>query len=367
MERPRSLWLLLPRPVRNLPVDLAAIIVMVVLANIAVFMPVIRETPLRVPIGLIFVLFVPGYAFIAALFPEQGDTPGGEDREPGTRFEDSPEDEGLMQTSRTGIDGIERVALSFGLSIAIVPLLGLVLNFTPWGIRLTPIMVAVSCWTLLAVAIGAQRRWALPSEERFRVPYQQWYRAGRTELFEPESRLDGALNILLVASILLATGSVVYAVTVPPEGEQFSELYILTEDDDEELVAAGYPTDFVRGEGQEIVVGIENHEHRTANYTLVVVEQEVDIPDNESTTQEAGELDDSQPTVHEQRELLRLHPQLAHGEEWQHSHEIAPTIVGNDTRIVWLAYVDDVPAEPTRENADYSVHLWVDVHEAENE
>jgi len=32
-----------------------------------------------------------------------------------------------------GIDGIERVALSFGLSIAIVPLIGLVLNFTPWG------------------------------------------------------------------------------------------------------------------------------------------------------------------------------------------------------------------------------------------
>jgi len=36
--------------------------------------------------------------------------------------------------SREGIDdGIERVALSFGLSIAIVPLIGLVLNFTPWG------------------------------------------------------------------------------------------------------------------------------------------------------------------------------------------------------------------------------------------
>jgi len=84
-----------------------------------------------------------------------------------------------------GIDGIERVALAFGTSIAVVPLVGLVLNFTPWGIRLVPILAGVSGVTLACTAVAARRRWALPADERFRVPYRQWYRAAREELFAP--------------------------------------------------------------------------------------------------------------------------------------------------------------------------------------
>ena len=52
------------------------------------------------------------------------------------------------------LDGIERVALSIGLSLAVVPLLGLILNYTPWGITLTPIVVSLACFTE-ALALGA--------------------------------------------------------------------------------------------------------------------------------------------------------------------------------------------------------------------
>lgn len=333
----RTLWLLLPRRVRELPADLAAAVIVVALTNVAVFAPVIRETPLRIGVGLAFVLFVPGYALIAALFPEAGESP----------VTDSDGD--AEEMSRSGIDGIERVALSFGLSIAVVPLIGLVLNFTPWGIRLAPIMVAISGFTFAAAAVADHRRRQIPENDRFRVPYRQWFSAARTELFEPESRTDALLNVLLVASILLATGSVAYAVFVPAQGEQFSELYILTEDEDGELVADGYPTEFVQGESKEVILGIGNHEQQPAEYTAVVVEQDVDIVDNETV-------------VREQRELQRFETRLDHNETWHHPHEIAPTIVGNDTRLMWLLYVDsEPPAEPTADNADYSVHLWVDV------
>jgi len=71
------------------------------------------------------VLFLPGYALIATLYPRKDD-----------------------------LDAIERVALSFGLSIAISPLLGLALNYTPFGIRLTPILIVLSVFTI-ALAIGA--------------------------------------------------------------------------------------------------------------------------------------------------------------------------------------------------------------------
>ena len=81
---------------------------------------------LRWALGLIFVLFVPGYVTLKVIFPERG------------------------------LDTVERLALSVGLSLAIVPLVGLLLNFTPWGIRLTPIVASLFLLTtgLAGIALG---------------------------------------------------------------------------------------------------------------------------------------------------------------------------------------------------------------------
>jgi uncharacterized membrane protein len=49
---------------------------------------------------------------------------------------------------------MEKLALSIGLSLAIVPLVGLMLNYTPWGITLTPIMVSLAVFTE-ALALSA--------------------------------------------------------------------------------------------------------------------------------------------------------------------------------------------------------------------
>jgi uncharacterized membrane protein len=55
------------------------------------------------------------------------------------------------------LDGLERLALSIGLSLAIVPLVGLMLNYTPWGITLTPIMISLAIFSE-ALALGALER-----------------------------------------------------------------------------------------------------------------------------------------------------------------------------------------------------------------
>ena len=70
-------------------------------------------------LGSIFVLWLPGYVFIKALFPEKE------------------------------LDSIERVALSIGMSLALVPIVGLLLNYTPWGIRLTPIVLSLLALTIV--------------------------------------------------------------------------------------------------------------------------------------------------------------------------------------------------------------------------
>jgi uncharacterized membrane protein len=338
MNRHR-LWLLLPEPIRRLPADLAATAMLVVITDLSVLLPVVSETPLRIIFGLPFLLFIPGYAFIAALFPEAGTGPAQSDQEE------------ERETNQSGIDGIERVALSFGLSIAIVPLLGLVLNFTPWGIRLVPILLSVSGFTIIATAVAAVRRRELPADERFQVPYRAWVASGRAELFAPESRMDGALNVLLVMSILLAVGSVGYAVAVPKQGEAFTEFYLLTENETGGLVADDYPTELVTGETRPLVVGIGNHEHEAVEYTVVVKLQDVRFAGNESTVQEDAELQ-------------RFRTAVPANETWTRNYDVQPTMTGDRLRLAFLLYNESVPSNPTVENAYRETHLWVNVSEA---
>lgn len=84
----------------------------------------------RYVLGSIMVLFLPGYSLVEALYP------GGEDLKP-----------------------LERLALSIGLSLAVVPLIGLMLNDTPWGIRLTPITISLVLFTETMALVASIRRY----------------------------------------------------------------------------------------------------------------------------------------------------------------------------------------------------------------
>jgi uncharacterized membrane protein len=335
MSRDSDWRLLLPASVRTLPADLAAVVVLAVATTVAATVPGVRETPLRVLLGLPYVLFIPGYALVAALFPEAGESP-----EDGTGSDEAD--------GREGIDGIERVALSFGLSIAIVPLIGLVLNFTPWGIRLVPILVSVTGVTVVLTAIAVRRRAQLAESERFHVPYEAWLTGVRQELFNPDSRADAGLNVILVVSILLAVGSVGYAVAVPAQGEAFTELYLLTEDESGELVADDYPTEFTQGETRSMIVGIGNHEHETVQYTLVSQLQRVEVQNNTTIVRERDELNRYSPTV-------------AANTTWQTRDSVTPTMSGERLRLTYLLYKDSAPPTPTADNSYREVHLWINV------
>jgi uncharacterized membrane protein len=360
-----NLEMLVPRPIRELPADLLAVTGVVLATDVVVFAPVVSETPLRVVFGLTLVLFCPGYALVAALFPERGKRAvgaGGDDggdgasdadpgSEPAADAESVPESARTPTTGATGggIDGIERVALSIGLSVAVVPLVGLVLNFTPLGIRLVPIMVAISVLTLGATALAARRRWALPAEERLTVPYREWFSNARSELFRPATRADAALNLLLAVSLVLAATSVGYALLIPADGEEFTEFYLLTENRSDELVAADYPTNLTRGEPTPLVLGIENNEGEPERYTVVVELQRVERGPNNTTT------------VLDERELRRFGPRVGANETWTRRHDLTPTMTGDRLRVVYLLYRDSPPSDPGTGTAYRELHLWVNV------
>lgn len=325
------------RGIRQLPFDLVAVCLVVFLTVAVVLVPVVRETPIRIIVGIPFLLFSPGYALVAALFPEAGSNRDG----------DASGRENVAMAGRH-IDGIERVALSFGLSIAVVPLTGIVLNFTPLGIRLLPTLATVSGITLVATAVAAKRRQEVPPDERFRVPYRQWMRSAREMVFDPETQADAALSLLLVAGILLALSSVGYAMLVPQQGESFTELYLLTETEDGRLVADDYPTEFTQGEGKPLVVGITNRENQPTTYTLIVSLQRVRVENNSTAVLESTQLN-------------RFSPSLDHNETWQQNHTITPTQTGQRLRLVYLLYRDTPPQSPTVDNAYRETHLWVNV------
>jgi hypothetical protein len=83
---------------------------------------------LRYAFGSVLVLFLPGYSLIEALYPKRE------------------------------LDELTRFALSIGLSLALVPLVGLVLNYTPFGIRLIPVTISIAGLTLVLLVYSLFRK-----------------------------------------------------------------------------------------------------------------------------------------------------------------------------------------------------------------
>ena len=285
---------------KNVDTDLKLVCALTLLTSIFVLVPGIDHGPVRVVLGLFMVLFLPGYALIAALFPAKDD-----------------------------FDGIERFALSVGLSIAVVPLMGLALNFTPFGIRLVPVLVSISAFTLLMVTVSVFRRNALPEGSSFMVPFGQVFNGIRDELFTaPASRTEKILNIVLVISILLSVTMLVYVVVTPKEGEKFTEFYILGPDG----MADDYPTELNVGKEALIFVGVVNHEYRTVNYIM-----NIDMYNGMDNVT-----------------IFNTDLVISHNETWENPVAFTPTITGEDIKLQFLLYKDGNLSAPYR-----SLHLWV--------
>ena len=52
-----------------------------------------------------------------------------------------------------------RLALSVALSLVVIPVLGFILNFTPWGIRFLPVVGSVGAYTIVAAGVAAGRNY----------------------------------------------------------------------------------------------------------------------------------------------------------------------------------------------------------------
>lgn len=217
--------------VKDYPID---IILCLILTTILIPVAVLNiNQTLRIILGLPSILFIPGYVLIFALFPNK-------------------------KTDK-GIDIIERIALSFGLSIAVVPLITLGLNYTMWGITLKSIINSLSIFTISLGVIAVYRWIKTDKKERFTIDF-------KINLPSSKNKFDKALNIILIASIIIACGSLVYVITTPKTGEKFTEFYILGS----EGIADNYPRNITTNDTANVIIGIANHEYQQINYTVEI-------------------------------------------------------------------------------------------------
>lgn len=312
-----------PAVSKTIPKDLLVIAVWLILAVASIYIPVINETFIRVILTVPVILFIPGYVLIAALFPE-----------------------------KKSIDGIERFALSVGLSIAVVPLIGLLLNYTPFGIRLNPIVISLVLFTVIMMVITLIRRARLPPDEAFAVPFEKVKPTLKEELFpKGQGRFDKALSIILIAAILIAVVTTVCVIAFPKDGEKFTEFYILGSD----KMADNYPEEFAVNTEQFVWIGIGNHEYRDVTYTVetLLLNAEWD------TEAEAS-------VIHASKPLDRFEVTVPEGTTYLEEYFFTVDTTGYN-RIEFLLYEGTVPAESATaeekmDTAYRDLHLWITVN-----
>lgn len=191
---------------------------------------------IRIVLGIPYVLFFTGYALVAAIFIRKGD-----------------------------LSTIERLALSLGLSIVVVPLIGLILNYTPWGIRSTPVLTCVTIFVMVTSAFAIFRRQRLPKTTRFEPAIYITF-PHRNMPSRPDrsvNRPDRSVNLILALSIVVTIGLLIYAIVTVEQGEKSTPFYILGK-------PADYPRQLVLGEQAEVTLGIVNEEQKETIYSIVI-------------------------------------------------------------------------------------------------
>jgi uncharacterized membrane protein len=273
--------------------DLIIVLGVSVVAIAFIAVPPLSNSIIRIAVETSVLLFVPGYLLMAAIFPR-----------------------------KTEVGGFERVALSFGLSIAIVALLAFALNYG-WNISVQSVATAVFLFNSASAIVAYARRHALPPQERLSVSFDAVVPLMRELRPRIEGRLQRGLVILLAISILFSASALAYSAIAPGPRETYTELYLLGAGG----MMQDYPTNFTLGQNKSVNVAIANHENREINYSLVVQL----TGSGRATTLYTG------------------HQRVADGQTSVKEISLKPDRTGTNMRIDFFLYLDSTTATPYRQ------------------
>jgi len=281
---------------RTNSIDLVLVIIATLGTLAFILLPYLNQTFIRPILGVVVLFFLPGYTLIAALFP-----------------------------NKKSINRSQRIALSLGLSVAVVPAMTLILSFW-FGVNLGPLLVALALFIVLCTVFAETRRRALPQSERFSVGLKQIKVVEKafsgSAFSDSKSRGDKLLSVIFVLSIVALVSTLGYTLAFPNPGEPFTEFYILGTNG----TIGSYATQYTLGEQQPVTVGIVNHEQQDMSYQLVV------------------RLNDTNTSTVLYSENLSI----ANNQTWQKVLNLTPDRTGNNMTMEFLLYREN-QAAPYRE------------------
>jgi len=140
-----------------------------------------------------------------------------------------------------------------------------------------------------------------------------------------KSVLDKGLYIVLIASIISSSATLVYVMVKPRTGERFTEFYLLGPNG----TASDYPNDLKVGEEGKVIISIVNHEYENVTYHLEVIFN--------------GSL------IHAEQIYL------IENEKLEISFTFKATKKGENQKLEFLLYKDQ------QREAYRSLHLWVSI------
>jgi uncharacterized membrane protein len=251
--------------------------------------------PLRAAFGLALALLLPGYALTAAAFPRRKD-----------------------------LEPLERLALSFGLSVATAVLVGLGLSYSPWGATLLPILLSLALFVVAASATAYYRRRRLPPDERYQLArHPLLSRLG--SYWARRRGVSAPLALLAVACAVPAVAIVLNSMIRPSDRGGFTEFYVLNSTGK----VGRYPQEAVVGHDVRVTLAVVNNEHEVVAYRVQI-------------TVDAHKVGQIGPIT------------LAPGRKWEHRVSAQPTHAGHGQRIDFLLFKGGA-AKPDR-----FLRLWID-------
>jgi uncharacterized membrane protein len=282
-------------------------------------------------LGLPFIIFIPGYILIFAIFPTR-------------------------KTDR-GIDIIERIALSFSFSIAVVSLIGFGLNYTPWGIRLETILPSIFIFVIGIGTLAIYRWFNVNQDERYTIRFN-------LSQLKSNDTLVRFLNVIIIISLLLAVVALSYVIITPKQGENFTEFYLFGSRGN----TTDYPKEISIGKNYTVNLVVANHEYKTINYTIEIwlINQSEDK--DETIIQNMWFVDKIITTL----EHTNIEIRKTKTRQWEYNYSFGINRTGS-FKITFLLF--KTPTEEYIKNVDYreiaeqktsstyrAAHLWINVN-----
>ena len=306
------------------PADLILVFILSIVSLIAVIaLP--DGNIVRIILGIPLMIFFPGYVLVSALWPKSGGLQ--DDLSEGARRE--------SDTRIVRLSVLERVALSFGLSLALLAFAGLALNYTPIGITFGSTVGVLAALIFVLGGLAYYRRMHVPVGERFAINFY----VGAPKM--PSGASERFLAAAVVACVVISGCAIGYLLLTPSEPGKYTELYIL----DGNRTTKDYPVNLTVNQAATVYIGLTNHEYSSVTYTILAGLDGSNI--TEFSNDWGGTFNVTNGT------RIGRAVTLDNGEKMEAPFAFRCGVPGQ-YKLTWQLFVNEAATE-------YEVHLWVNV------